>query len=164
LDCTWCCAVCCAVCCACCAHLNSKPSTATINPLYSHQARCRLSIGTCGSALHGALCVLQSLTHALLCVRAGAAVADIPKALLGAAVVRDGVRPIWPGSSSGNVAAAGTAATSSTPASQGDAAAAAPPAELFPPAEYRRLAEACWQHEPQDRWGVAGGSKWLTQL
>jgi hypothetical protein len=86
--------------------------------------------------------------------------ADIPNALLRAAVVRDGVRPIWPGSSGGNMAAAGATGTSSVPAGQqqqqqgGDAAAAAAVLELFPPAEYRRLAEACWQHEPQDRWGL----------
>jgi hypothetical protein len=56
-------------------------------------------------------------------------------------------------------AAAGATSTSSASAGQqqqqqqlGGDAAAVP--ELFPPAEYRRLAEACWQHEPQDRWGL----------
>ncbi|WIA33945.1 hypothetical protein OEZ86_007040 [Tetradesmus obliquus] len=94
--------------------------------------------------------------------------ADVPKALLGAAVVRDGLRPAWPSnsnsssSSSSEAAAAGTSSASAAQQQQqlfGNMA-----AELAPPLEYRRLAEACWQHEPQDRPSFAEVTATLEQL
>ncbi|KAF6255314.1 kinase-like domain-containing protein [Scenedesmus sp. NREL 46B-D3] len=75
--------------------------------------------------------------------------ANIPKALLGAAVVRDGLLLL----------AAGTSSLSAAQQQPGEA-----PAELHPPLDYRRLAEACWQHEPQDRPTFAEVTAMLEQL
>jgi serine/threonine protein kinase len=70
--------------------------------------------------------------------------ADVPKALVGAAILRDQARPEWPDGSSMfnmmNIVAAAAA---------GAAGAAAH--EAMPPTAYRQLAEACWAHEARDR-------------
>ncbi|KAF8061104.1 BAK1 [Scenedesmus sp. PABB004] len=73
------------------------------------------------------------------------AFADVPKAMLGAAVVRDRARPEWPEGGRGLALAAAVAAAAVA------AAGLAPGQELRPPISYRQLAEACWAHEPQDR-------------
>lgn len=79
--------------------------------------------------------------------------AGVPKAMLGATVVRDKARPEWPANSNyfdpiaaavaGAVAGAGVGGTA--------AAAATVQVAMQPPMEYRQLAEACWAHDPQDR-------------
>lgn len=82
---------------------------------------------------------------AFLLVVPGRCIADIPKAMLGAAVVRDQARPEWPESSSLGGAVALTAA----------AAAAAGEADaqyVYPALAYRQLTEACWAHDPADRY------------
>lgn len=70
---------------------------------------------------------------------------DVPKVMLGAAVVRDHARPEWPEGSSVMHAVAAAAAAA--------AAADAAVHETLPPLAFRQLAEECWAHEPQDRWG-----------
>lgn len=67
--------------------------------------------------------------------------ADVPKALVGAAILRDQARPEWPDSSS-TVRAVVTAAA---------AVAGASAHEASPPMAYRELANACWAHEARDR-------------
>lgn len=79
------------------------------------------------------------------------AFADVPKFLLAAAVLRDKARPEWPaGSSSSAFLAAALAAAGPVEHSDGSSSVLVP--ELTPPMAYRRLAEACWAQEPQDRW------------
>jgi len=71
----------------------------------------------------------------------------VPKALLGAAVLRDRARPEWPDESSTVNAVAAAAA----------AAAGAPVHEVMPPQAYRQLTHSCWAHEARDRWVDARG-------
>jgi hypothetical protein len=70
--------------------------------------------------------------------------ADVPKALVGAAILRDQARPEWPDGSSNfnmmNMVAAAAAA-----------AAGAAAHEAMPPTAYRQLTEACWSNEARDR-------------
>ena len=70
--------------------------------------------------------------------------ADVPKALVGAAILRDQARPEWPDSSSTVRAVVAAAA----------AVAGAAAHEASPPMAYRELANACWAHEARDRWAT----------
>jgi hypothetical protein len=115
---------------------------------------------------------VRALAHgALLCCMRTPT--DVPKWLLGAAVLRDRSRPAWPaawhdaaaaavaatraGPQADAAAARDRAAASSAGSSGGPAAAEPAAAGLTPPLEYRQLAEACWAHEAQDRCGCARG-------
>lgn len=69
------------------------------------------------------------------------AFSDVPKALVGAAILRDRARPEWPdGSSTMNAVVAAAAAAAGTNVN-----------EVMPPAAYRELVAACWAHEARDR-------------
>lgn len=68
--------------------------------------------------------------------------ADVPKALVGAAILRDKARPEWPDGSSMCVMVTAAAA----------AAAGAEADECMPPTAYRELTAACWDHEARARW------------
>jgi hypothetical protein len=94
--------------------------------------------------------------HALLCVGVHrlapvhlvcvSPLADVPKALVGAAILRDKARPEWPdGSSMSNMVTAAAAA-----------AAGAEAHECMPPTAYRELTAACWDHEARARWADSG--------
>jgi hypothetical protein len=85
--------------------------------------------------------------------------ADIPKALLGAAIVRDRVRPAWPGTASSSCGYPGATTwcqqqqqQQRLQQQQGWDADADSGDDVQPPRGFRQLAEACWAHEPQDRW------------
>eukprot|EP00879_Flechtneria_rotunda_P004605 GHRR01004861.1.p1 GENE.GHRR01004861.1~~GHRR01004861.1.p1 ORF type:complete len:266 (+),score=124.60 GHRR01004861.1:860-1657(+) len=70
--------------------------------------------------------------------------ADVPKAMLGATVVRDRARPEWPeGNSMFQAVAAAAAAASDADDSTS--------LDVVPRMAYRELAEACWAHEPRNR-------------
>lgn len=71
--------------------------------------------------------------------------ADVPKALVGAAILRDKARPEWPDGSS--MSALVTAAAA--------AAAGADAHEYMPPTAYRELTAACWDHEARARWAAS---------
>lgn len=79
------------------------------------------------------------------CHDADCAAADVPKAMLGAAVVRDAARPDWPEGSSCMQAAAFAAVAAAAAGLPGGA-------DLeHPPMHYRQLTEACWAQNPADR-------------
>jgi hypothetical protein len=87
--------------------------------------------------------------------------ADIPKALLGAAIIRDRVRPAWPGTASSSCGYPGATTwhqqqqqQQQRQQQQGLDAEVGSDDDVQPPREFRRLAEACWAHEPQDRYEV----------
>ncbi|KAF6261882.1 hypothetical protein COO60DRAFT_712878 [Scenedesmus sp. NREL 46B-D3] len=74
------------------------------------------------------------------------AFSEVPRVMLGAAVVRDAARPEWPeGSSVAHAAAfaAAAAAAAGLPCAAAD--------DAHPPQHYRRLTEACWAQDPADR-------------
>ncbi|WIA23479.1 hypothetical protein OEZ85_000224 [Tetradesmus obliquus] len=89
------------------------------------------------------------------------AFSDVPKAMLGAAVVRDAARPEWPEGSSCMHAAAFAAAAAAAVGLLGGAD------FVHPPSHYRQLTEACWAQNPADRpsfgeppgLAAAGGSR-----
>eukprot|EP00878_Enallax_costatus_P011777 GHUV01012293.1.p1 GENE.GHUV01012293.1~~GHUV01012293.1.p1 ORF type:complete len:661 (+),score=240.23 GHUV01012293.1:500-2482(+) len=75
------------------------------------------------------------------------AFAGVAKAMLGATVVRDRARPEWPSSNGHWNPVAFTAAAMSCDGGRAPCISA----DVQPPIGYRKLTEACWAHEPQDR-------------
>ncbi|KAF6252064.1 hypothetical protein COO60DRAFT_1673833 [Scenedesmus sp. NREL 46B-D3] len=88
---------------------------------------------------------------------------DVPKVLLGAAVVRDRLRPAWLGTEASSSSGGFPGATTCQQQQQG-VPGADDAGELQPPLGFRRLAEACWAHQPQDRPTFAEVTATLEQL